>query len=36
MGNLIRFAVPSALLTLATNFILKKFGNKPAVPNSRR
>ncbi len=29
-GSLIRFVVRSALLTLATNFILKKFGSKPA------
>ncbi len=29
-GSLIRFAVRSALLTLATNFILRKFGDKPA------
>ncbi len=30
IGSLIRFALRSALLTVATNFILKKFGNKPA------
>jgi hypothetical protein len=36
MGNLIRFAVRSALLTLATNFVLKKLGNRPTVPSSRR
>jgi hypothetical protein len=29
-GSLIRFAVRSALLTLATNFILRKYGNTPA------
>ncbi len=29
-ASLIRFAVRSALLTVATNFILKKFSDKPA------
>ncbi len=28
-GSLIRFAVRSALLTVAANFILKKFGDRP-------
>ncbi len=32
MGSLIRFAVRSALLTLATNFILKRFGDKRVAP----
>ncbi len=29
-GSLIRFAVRSVLLTVATNFILKKFGGESA------